>query len=212
MVMGEEKRTQQKRLEGHQEFDKNLPHNIQKITELTEQNKKIYEAFISKVSARLNSKTRPAFEASELRFNELIDSFLLSKYGAINSKANPLRGICYIQDVESFRAHRIKFLGELIEPTTGSLSPCHQKELKIIKENEMALKKATQLSDISKSTLLPHKDFFTYLEESKKFLNLIMPTHQKSCELYQENIVMNFYETQLQEWSQQSKDKHLCLQ
>ena len=55
-------------LKRHQEFDKNLSHNLQKIAELNEQNSKTYLRFISKINARLENASRSLFEESEKKF------------------------------------------------------------------------------------------------------------------------------------------------
>lgn len=194
-------------LKRHQEFDKNLSHNLQKIAELNEQNSKTYLRFISKINARLENANRSLFEESEKKFLHSSEQFLLAKYGAMNLQSNPMRGLCYVQDQEAWRAYRIKFLGEMLDPKTGFLTPCQKSINKI---ETLTSENAKLLSELAKNGLTLHHHLLDYVDKTDHFLKSLKK-ETSICRLEQKNITLKFYLSTLLEWEDQIKDKHLCL-
>jgi hypothetical protein len=201
-----DKRNEQ--MEKNQEFDKNLSHNLLKITEMNEQNRKTYNNFLSKINARLDSRTRPIFETSEKKFLQVSEQFLLAKYGAVNLQNNPLRGLCYVQEQESWRAYRIKFLGEMIDTKTGFLSPCHQSQNNA---EDFAAKNVQLLNLLAENKTTFHHHLLEYLDQVDLFLKSF-ETVSPTCLQKQKHITLEFYLVSVKEWEKQIQAKHLCLQ
>lgn len=192
----------------NKEFDKNLSYNLQKISELNEQSTKTYHDFISKINARVDNKKRTHFEASEKKFIETVDDFLMKKYGAMNLANNPLKFLCWTKDQENWRAYRIKFLGDMIDPKTGFVSPCHQGLEDLIGE---AKKNTTLLAALTDRTNNLHHHFLQYLDQTTLFIGNNTKS-STNCSLKQKNISLNFYVELLKEWELQKKEKNICLQ